>query len=658
MTDNYEYNKSLEPQSLEDSSPFADKQWLYMPDLNNGVYQNISGNTLVQFNCQNIYNSQKFISSDMFFVIPIQMVAGIYGPTAADVAVNGFIPLDGSGANNGNNYPWWAMLSMKQGNHNLIHQAEIVVEDHTLQQLMSHINISTQFQMLSRMSQDDLQHFGQSLGYENELDNDKSLKFNNGIRAKRIGKTITGGTGFGTLTALEGNGMINNRIFSNSSTGPSNGNQSLNNKAQNFDCINLSKNKQLNRYAIISGTYDVNTGNPNSFNDIVGNTDGVLINADGLRKNLVPTVAYDSTNNLVVYTDYCVIKLKDLYNSIEQLPLMRRFNAKINLYLNTGVCSSNIQVATGASTSIVGNPFYYFDGSNTTFSNTMPYNHNYIPTFPLTVLAGSTVTANKAYDYTFFSGLFVKQAGGFSINGYAGLNDSNLSVAISVPSPSADVNAVTMPSCRLYYSQQLLHPKEALKYVEANRNKRIVYRDVLLNQDNTINPGSYSKLINSGIKNPIGVLMIPMIAKSSVNLNNPTNYGFNFSQYQSPFDTCPNNFVLSLINVNATLGGQNVLQQTMDFNYENFLEQIANVDSITSSDYGISNGLFGQKYWSNGYRTYYIALDKSNPADKAIGRSLSVSFVNNSQCPIDMLYFIFYMKEIEVDVQTGVVIPV
>jgi hypothetical protein len=41
------------------------------------------------------------------------MVCGIYGPTAANAAVNGFIPLDGTGANNGNNYPWWAMLSLK-----------------------------------------------------------------------------------------------------------------------------------------------------------------------------------------------------------------------------------------------------------------------------------------------------------------------------------------------------------------------------------------------------------------------------------------------------------------------------------------------------------------------------------------------------------------
>lgn len=45
------------------------------------------------------------------------------------------------------------------------------------------------------------------------------------------------------------------------------------------------------------------------------------------------------------------------------MPLLRRWNAKINLYVNSGVCSTNIQVCTGtvAPTVIAGNPLYYFN---------------------------------------------------------------------------------------------------------------------------------------------------------------------------------------------------------------------------------------------------------------------------------------------------------
>jgi hypothetical protein len=667
MTDNYEYNKSLEPQDINDSTPFADKQWLYMPDLNNGVYQ--QSNTLIQFNAQNIYNSQKFISSDMFFVIPVQMVAGIYGPSTGAVGTNEFASLDISG----NNYPWWSLLSMKQGNHNLIHQAEIIVDDHNLQQLMSHINISTHFQLLSRMSQDDLKHYGSSVGFEDELDNERSIKYNNNQVSKRV-NAVTAGVGF-TTTALEGNGVTNNRIFSNSNINspavifaPSsdggagrlltvnNNNYATNhqlqlNRAQNYDCINLAKNKQLNRYSVIT------SDGLDSFNDIVGNGDGFLIDEDGLKKNYVPTVQLVN-NKQVLYNDYIIVRLKDLYNSIEQIPLCRRFNAKINLYLNTGQCSTNIQMVCTATNTLGGFPLYFFDGSHTTFSNTMPYNHNYIPKFPLVTV--TSAVANTVYDYTFISGLFIKKAQPFSMQGWAGVNSSGAATK-QISMPELGISH-PLPSCRLYYSQQLLHPKEALKYVEGNRNKRIVYRDVLLNQDNNIPPGQYSKLINAGIKNPIGLLIVPMIAKTSQPNYDPalvtTYHNYNFSQYQSPFDTCPNNFVLSLTQLNSTLGGINVLQQNLDLVYENFLEQIVNVDSLTSSDYGISNGLLNQKYVQNGYRNYYISLDRTNPADKAIGRSLSVSFNNNSKCPVDILYFIYYMKEVEIDVQSGIISPV
>ena len=67
----------------------------------------------------------------------------------------------------------------------------------------------------------------------------------------------------------------------------------------------------------------------------------------------------------------------------------------------------------------------------------------------------------------------------------------------------------------------------ALKYVEENRAKKIVFRDVLLNQEMNISAGtSYSKLINSGIKNPLGILMIPLIAKGQTG---STYHNYNFS---------------------------------------------------------------------------------------------------------------------------------
>ena len=50
----------------------------------------------------------------------------------------------------------------------------------------------------------------------------------------------------------------------------------------------------------------------------------------------------------------------------------------------------------------------------------------------------------------------------------------------------------------------------------------------MFNNDANISPGNYSKLINSCVRNPLGVLIIPTIAKG---LGVDTHFGFNFSQY-------------------------------------------------------------------------------------------------------------------------------
>ena len=53
VSDNFEWKKSNEPQSLSDYSPYVDKQYTsYINDINNGVYANNSL-TLVNFDLKN-----------------------------------------------------------------------------------------------------------------------------------------------------------------------------------------------------------------------------------------------------------------------------------------------------------------------------------------------------------------------------------------------------------------------------------------------------------------------------------------------------------------------------------------------------------------------------------------------------------------------------
>ncbi len=84
------------------------------------------------------------------------------------------------------------------------------------------------------------------------------------------------------------------------------------------------------------------------------------------------------------------------------------------------------------------------------------------------------------------------------------------------------------------------------------------------------------------------------------------------------------------------------------------MQQVARAESLTSTDFGITTGLFGQAWWEFN-RFYYVNIDRSAIADKLQPRNINISFTNNSQVAIDMLLFIFHSDELIINVETGIV---
>ncbi len=111
MSDNYEFEKAMQPQATDDYSPYVDKQYNgYINDINNGVYTN-SSLTLVNFDLGQIYNSTKFTdTNDLFVVLPITMVAAMS---------------DGAGALKTPTAGMSSLCSIKTNFVNLIHQADL-----------------------------------------------------------------------------------------------------------------------------------------------------------------------------------------------------------------------------------------------------------------------------------------------------------------------------------------------------------------------------------------------------------------------------------------------------------------------------------------------------------------------------------------------------
>jgi len=111
---------------------------------------------------------------------------------------------------------------------------------------------------------------------------------------------------------------------------------------------------------------------------------------------------------------------------------------------------------------------------------------------------------------------------------------------------------------------------------------------------------------------------------------------------------------VSLSNLQVSVGGQTLLQSTLQYGCEHFLEQVNLCEQLTSNDFGVSIGLFNKNYWEDS-KWYYVNVERGNSADKFNGRNINVSFTNNSKVPVEVMIFIFYSGEITIDVKTGLV---
>jgi hypothetical protein len=583
MTDNYEYNKSMEVQTEDMYSPYTDKQYNnYVNDINSGVYTN-NGLSLVQFDLSSIYNSSKFLdTSDLFAVVPITMVAA-YSTNVAGTLV-------APAAGNVN------LLSLKNNFIHLIHQAELTINGKTAEDSQPFVNIAKHFQMLSEMSTGDLDTVGYSLGMS-KLDNWKSKIYNGSTTA--------------TVTNRSGNGMTNNRPFVDVATvgGAAN---SITSTANQFDRIaNTGIQDRLGRYT------DTTAGNVSG---LFGNTTAFISTLAQLNNDFTPTYQVLNTNYMVWY-DYAVIKLSTIFESLSSIGLTRKADIFLRLYLNTGTLNATIS---GPNTNTPG---YSLTVANNSFNNTCPFTINYL----------NATSANGGIPATVVNitaGLYIAKPPATSYNGV------NLaSSAASHP----------LPACRIYYSQIVIQPDKAEQYLLNNQAKKCIYRTVLTNQYNNISAGgNFNQLISSGVVHPTGILIVPYVSSQA-------SFSFGDFAWKSPFDTVPADaHPLSLTGLQVTVGGQNILQSVLNYNYESFMEQLIYNEQLTSADFGVTTGLFDAGYW-NYNRFYWVNVERSNITDKLQPRNINISFTNNNNVPIDILVFTFRSNQLTIDTETGIV---
>jgi hypothetical protein len=231
--------------------------------LNNSVYQN-SGLSLVQFDLGSIYNSKYFNQpEDWYLAIPLVMVYAVgAGATLSALSAN-------------TSYP---ALSFKGGFWNLVDKCEVELDGKVIEQMSPYTNQYVSIKMLSQMTQNDLVQYGSMLNLPC-TDSVNSMVYDSA----------------GTKS------LLNNFILGNSQ-------QANVSNTLNSGCTNDRLTKSMQKFSYSA-----------SANATIG-VNGLQTLTQAQTEGR-PTFQINAIN-YGVYYDTAIIRLRDIFDSFNSLPLV------------------------------------------------------------------------------------------------------------------------------------------------------------------------------------------------------------------------------------------------------------------------------------------------------------------------------------------------
>ena len=142
----------------------------------------------------------------------------------------------------------------------------------------------------------------------------------------------------------------------------------------------------------------------------------------------------------MVWHDYAVIKLNYIFESLNKIGLVKRLDAQLRVWVNTGTV--NVTVANPCT----NDTSYILTPANNTFSNTCPLMVNYLPSL---IPTGTNAIVE---------GLYIGRP---PTTSFAGINLSLSNIAHN------------LTNCRLYYSQITVDPQKSLIMYNETETKKL-----------------------------------------------------------------------------------------------------------------------------------------------------------------------------------------
>lgn len=338
---------------------------------------------------------------------------------------------------------------------------------------------------------------------------------------------------------------------------------------------------------------------------------------------------FNKTQTSIQYAIMATIHLKHIHNFFQNVPLLKGVFMKMTINLNQ--TSVVLTTATGGTTTAT----YGVAGVATT---------------------GTSVEVQSALGGV--SPIMIassKGQAGLALNAVAGTTIVSLAVGSRPVNSQQSVNGTTIQQSPFTNSIQLYVPAYtfAPSYEDAYLSspvKTIVYTDIYQYQFSVVGGGqaSFNQLITNGIANIKSVLVIPYYAQAD-------NGGL--QPYQSPFDpagsgaTSP---LCLLTNFNVVVAGANMIYNTQQRSYEQFLHQLRGCNAVNADmTDGLTSGLISKLGFEMEQCYYFVDCSRMLPVEEAVPKSVSIIGTSNNQKALNFFVFVEYGVQVSIDVLTG-----
>jgi hypothetical protein len=693
MSDHLIYEDAVSTE-LYTTSEFTQKQYLYVNDNNNGSYS-----SQIVLDTTSLSNSGNYIGwSEAFILMPLliqfQSVAG--ANTSAAAFPNAGI------------YDW--TVGMKNGYWQMIHSMTVEFNNRNIVQQVPFLNVFCSFKAMTTWSQEDLVNWGSVCGFY--PDTADSWIYNNiaNVNPLTVNLLNTSGTGISnnrtcpyvsmnafltsvgaqTVTATGGAIPASFNLTTKCTVPNTSVRQSYNVGLQTRQSwINYNPTYAATATGtlppfvqVLSTIADATTGSGyvGSFTQqFIPNNQQLINGAASYTTLFQAEILGQGTANRTIQIP-AILRLKDLCNFFEKVPLLK--GSTMRIYLNTNQCQFQAQYIGGQllqTTAIAGTPGTIAQINYGAISMaTAPQMLGGGATNPL--MLASNDLGQGGYNVAPLNLADGSPVGG-AINNIAP-NYALLNIGVSIARTqfsSLTTASAPITQCRLYAPAYTMNPLAETRLLELSPTKKILYDDIFqFYFPNQSAGANINILVSNGIPNIKQVIVVPFLSASGVSANGPTpippattlpQYGVSVatvdtlvgaapvvtSTLLSPFSTAgatPD--PIQLGNFQILISGNVLFQQQLQYSFEDFYEQMVSINQLNGgATTGLASGLIGLKEWNYLYRYYVGNASRILPSEEGMARSVQLQCINQSAVAIDLMCFIVYEKAITVNMSTG-----